>query len=244
MCTLVGDIHSLDHLSVDECYNIFHTLSNLDHLNSCFYKIILNEQKLSRERKYPGYFNTVFCQDKTGNGKRHELNMSLELNDIMEYEDYKPREVDKSEIYAAVVLFVNNRYTGHVYIWQHPNVEFAVRVQGIRTSVANYKELYFRGVGKTLIDSIVTYATTKGYRYITVWDPIGAMPNILLKYGFNRHYDCPDYILYTDTDYFDETEYFYSNIFHYADYIFDVSTMSKSPDVLIQNYIIEDYKYI
>ena len=236
--TLVGDINSLDHLNINECYEIFHELNNLDHLNACLYRIIENEWKLSKQLEYPGNFVTVHREDELMSRNRKRLTRITER---------RRNPPHKTDIYCVAVLFVDEQYTGHVYLWPHPDMEYAIRVQGIRTSIKNYTQTYFKGVGKTLIDSIVEYSKTKGYRLVSVWSPIGAMPGILIKYGFTEH----GYLFKSKNKeemfiafygYKDEFGHYYKNIFHPSDYIFLNLPMMRSPDISIVDYTIDEYK--
>ncbi len=271
--TVCGSINHLDDLPIEECYSIFHSLTDLDELNSCFNRIILHEMDMVSEHvKYSGGFNTVSREDTQARQARIWGNQDLKY-----YRKRNKLRIDKGQplvtfdgnvFWLVAVLFVDNKYTGHVYLWKYPNINLAIRVQGIRTSVDNYLNGYFRGVGKTLIDAVIVFASNKGYRYTTVWDPVGAMPGILRGYGFDSYQenkeqfldhnkdltcDCmerEEYPLHVHTKGmrkykgYTTEEYCSPEIhceFHMADYVFDIQTMQRSNDVVIPTYVIEQH---
>ena len=270
--TVCGSIGRFNNLPIEECYSIFYSLTDLDDINSCFDRIISHERSISKDRKYLGNYDTVSIQDKEARKSRiegnWELSYHIERNESRINKSQPPLIFDGNIFWLAAVLFVDNKYTGHVYVWKYPNIELAVRVQGIRTSIDNYIGGYFKGVGKTLIDAVITFTRNKGYRYVTVWDPVSIMPFVLHKYGFESYWDDKEKFLLHNKDLtcdcmereeypqhkhtkgmgqykgYTTEEYYCSDIhceFHMADYVFDIRTMQRSNNTIISVYVIEQY---
>ena len=83
------------------------------------------------------------------------------------------------------ILLHDNYYLGHIYSWKYRDYVLAV---GIRTTLDNVVSRKYRGVGMTLIDSLVEY-TKLSSSILVIDNPYEIMQSILLKYGFNEEYE-------------------------------------------------------
>ena len=268
--------NALDNLSIEECYTIFHSLTDLNELNSCFDRIVSTEREAMWDNNlWPGDYDAVVRQDGYARIERNKGNWNLEShhedNKWLSRRDKPLKSFNGNIFWLVAVLFVGDKYMGHVYFWKYPRINLTVRIQGIRTSVDNYINHHFKGVGKTLIDAIIRFSANRGYRFITVWDPVHAMPMVLRRYGFktyNEDYeefmnfnkeltcDCMErkgQTIHVHTegehkykDYSDE-EYCAPEIhceFDTSDYIFDTFTMEKSDNITITSYTMENHLLI
>lgn len=135
--------------------------------------------------EYQIHRNKAVKTQRTQNKQEEEfVEQLLDVYDKHRPLFFKPIGLDSSgDTYILILNNAKQGYLGHIYVFDI-NYENTLGCIGIRTSGINAACQQVRKIGETIITAVGQFAKSREYSQVGVTEPIGIMPQILLKMGF------------------------------------------------------------
>ena len=161
------------------------------------YVKFIEESYEVKEQEIKDDFNQIMDRNDLDHETMDVLNRYYyyELYDIINYENYenysevmlqdenmKHTNLRSKRIHVAITE--KGGYLGHVYTWEDELRGKFISMIGIRSSIMNLIDWNLKGMAKRLINSVLIYARSRGFKRVCAQEPIGPMPQILSRCGF------------------------------------------------------------